>query len=342
MCSNRNFASITAHQRNMEYFTTYLLLELLFTHVSVDSIHRSCQQPRHHLPKWSEWVSAQRLQALGPLHYIWFFKSDGSWRPCGDYRRLNLITEPDHYPMPNIIDITNNIGKSRVFSKLHLLKGYFQVPVHPPDVPKTAIVTPFGNYVFHYSTFGLRNSGATFQRMMNSIFGHLPNVVVYIDDMLIFSEDIHQHEQHLRQVLSLLQQNGLIVRQDKCVFAAPVVEFLGHEISGDGIRPLSSKVKAIQDYPTPTTIKELQTFLGMVNYYHRFLPMAASKMASLYNVLAKKNLKAYYGILNNIQPLSKQNRPWLMQRLCATPCLAPHSYLLPMPVTLLSGRSWRC
>ena len=101
--------------------------------------------------------------------------------------------------------------------------------------------------------------------------------------MLIFSEDIHQHEQHLRQVLSLLQQNGLIVRQDKCVFAAPVVEFLGHEISGDGIRPLSSKVKAIQDYPTLTTIKELQTFLGMVNYYHRFLPMAASKMASLYN-----------------------------------------------------------
>ena len=121
-----------------------------------------------------------------PLHMV--SKSDGSWRPCGDYRRLNLITEPDHYPMPNIIDITNNIGKSCVFSKLDLLKGYFQVPVHPPDVPKTAIVTPFGNYVFLYSTFGLRNSGATFQRMMNSIFGHLPNVVVYIDDMLIFSE----------------------------------------------------------------------------------------------------------------------------------------------------------
>ena len=84
-----------------------------------------------------------------PLHMV--SKSDGSWRPCGDYRRLNLITEPDHYPMPNIIDITNNIGKSRVFSKLDLLKGYFQVPVHPPDVPETAIVTPFGNYVFHYS-----------------------------------------------------------------------------------------------------------------------------------------------------------------------------------------------
>ena len=151
-----------------------------------------------------------------PLHMV--YKSDVSWRPGGDYRRLNLITEHDHYPMPNIIDITNNIGKSRVFNKLDLQKGYFQVPDDPPDVSKTPIVTPFGNHVFHYSTFGLRNSGATFQRMKNSLFRHLPNVVVYIDDMHIFSEDIlvHQREQHLRQVLSLLQQNGLIVRQDKC------------------------------------------------------------------------------------------------------------------------------
>ena len=100
-----------------------------------------------------------------PLHMV--HKSDGNWRPCGDYRRLNLITEPDHYPMPNIADFTNSIGTARVFSKLDLLKGYFQVPVYPADVPKTAIITPFGSYVFHYSTFGLRNSGATFQRMMD-------------------------------------------------------------------------------------------------------------------------------------------------------------------------------
>ena len=89
-----------------------------------------------------------------PLHKV--LKPDGSWRPCGDYRRLNLITEPDHYPMPNIADLTNSIGKSCVFSKLDLLKGYFQVPVHPSDIPKTAIITPFGSYVFHYSTFGLK------------------------------------------------------------------------------------------------------------------------------------------------------------------------------------------
>ncbi len=219
-----------------------------------------------------------------PLHMV--PKSDGSWRPCGDYRRLNLISEPDHYPMPNIADLTNTIGKARVFSKLDLLKGYFQVPVNPADVPKTAIVTPFGSYVFHYSTFGLRNSGATFQRMMDSIFGQLPHVLVYIDDVLVFSDTIAEHEQHLREALSLLRKNGLIVRSDKCVFGAPTVEFLGHQISSDGIRPLPSKVKVIQEYPVPTTVKELQAFLGMVNYYHRFIPMAASHMAPLYTVLS--------------------------------------------------------
>ena len=221
-----------------------------------------------------------------PLHMV--PKPDGSWRPCGDYRRLNLITEPDHYPMPNIADLTNSIGKSCVFSKLDLLKGYFQVPVHPSDVPKTAIITPFGSYVFHYSTFGLKNSGATFQRMMDSIFGQLPNVIVYMDDLLVFSNSVTDHEQHLRSVLSLLRNNGLIVRPDKCVFAASAVDFLGHRIDPSGIRPLPSKVKAIEDYPVPTTVKELQAFLGMVNYYHRFIPNAAAHMSPLYAVLSKK------------------------------------------------------
>ena len=121
-----------------------------------------------------------------PIHMI--PKKDGTWRPCGDYRRLNLITEPDHYAMPNISDLTSSISTSRVISKLDLLKGYFQVPVNPDDVPKTAITTPFGTYVFHYATFGLRNSGATFQRMMDHIFGHLPYSKVYIDAILVASE----------------------------------------------------------------------------------------------------------------------------------------------------------
>ena len=108
--------------------------------------------------------------SAAPLHMT--PKTDGTWRPCGDYRCLNNVTEADKYPMPNIQDITNALGKAAVFSKFYLLKGYFQVHVTPSDVPKTAIMTPFGSFVFHYSTFGLKNSGATFQRMMDNILGH--------------------------------------------------------------------------------------------------------------------------------------------------------------------------
>jgi len=222
-------------------------------------------------------------------------KADGTWRPCGDYRRLNMITEADHYPMPNIMDLTNNIGTARVFSKLDLLKGYFQVPVHPEDIPKTAITTPFGSYVFHYSTFGLRNSGATFQRMMDVIFGHLPFCAAYVDDILIYSDNHQDHVAHLGQVLHLLQENGLVVRPDKCVFGSPSVEFLGYNIDAEGIRPVSDKVEAIKRFPTPRTIKATQEFLGMMNYYHRFVPNAAAILTPLYDVISSKSRTLRWG-----------------------------------------------
>ena len=221
-----------------------------------------------------------------PLHMT--PKKDGTWRPCGDYRRLNIITEPDHYAMPNISDLTSSIGTARIFSKLDLLKGYFQVPVNPDDVPKTAITTPFGTYVFHYSTFGLRNSGATFQRMMDQILGHLPFCRVYIDDILIASENHREHREHLRSVLEVLRNNGLVTRRDKCIFGASTIEFLGHDISGDGIRPLPSKVDAVSRFPRPTTVKQLQEFLGMINYYHRFIPNAAEILLPLYHLSSAK------------------------------------------------------
>ena len=221
-----------------------------------------------------------------PLHMT--PKKDGTWRPCGDYRRLNIITEPDHYAMPNISDLTSSIGTARIFSKLDLLKGYFQVPVNPDDVPKTAITTPFGTYVFHYSTFGLRNSGATFQRMMDQLLGHLPFCRVYIDDILISSESHREHREHLRSVLEVLHSNGLVTRRDKCIFGASTIEFLGHDISGDGIRPLSSKVEAVNRFPRPTTVKQLQEFLGMINYYHRFIPNAAEILLPLYHLSSSK------------------------------------------------------
>ena len=188
-------------------------------------------------------------------------------------------------------DITNALGKAAVFSKLDLLKGYFQVPVTPSDVPKTAITTPFCSFVFHYSTFGLKNSGATFQRMMDNILGHLSFIVLYIDDILIFSENEHDHQEHMQTVLCVLQENELLARQDKCVFGASSVEFLGHVISAEGIQPTQNKVKAITNYPTPTTIKDSKAFLGLVNFYGRFIPMTSHIMAPLTQVQAVKPRK---------------------------------------------------
>ena len=122
--------------------------------------------------------------------------------------------------MLNIQNITDSLGKATVFSELDLLKRYFQVPVIPSDVQKTAITTLFGSFVFHYSTFGLKNSGATFQRMMAHILGHLPFVVVYIDDILVFTDNEQDHQAHLQTVVSVLQENEFVAHQDKCFFGA--------------------------------------------------------------------------------------------------------------------------
>ena len=228
-----------------------------------------------------------------PLHIVQ--KKDGSLRPCGDYRRLNMMTEPDHYPTPNISDVTSYLHGATLFSKLDLLKGYFQVPMNKEDIPKTAITTPFGTFTFNYSCFGLRNAGATFQRLMDGILGDLPFCVCYVDDILVFSSSEEEHIQHLQVVLHRLQQNGLVLRYDKCTFGAREVDFLGHHLNAKGVSPLPSKVAAVSRFPKPSTVKGLQEFLGMVNYYHRFIPHLAATLAPLYEVLKGKPKKLQWG-----------------------------------------------
>ena len=149
-----------------------------------------------------------------PLHIV--EKSDGTLRPCGDYRRLNNVTEPDHYPLPNISDITSYLNGASIFSKLDMTKGYYQVPMNKEDIPKTAVTTPFGTYTFNYSCFGLKNAGATFQRLMDNILGDLPFCVCYVDDVLIFSKTHSEHLKHLRMVLERLKNNSMLVKPNKC------------------------------------------------------------------------------------------------------------------------------
>ena len=214
-----------------------------------------------------------------PLHMV--RKEDGSWRPCGDFRRLNLQTRPDLYTCPNIGDLTARLAGCKVFSKLDLRKGYHQVPVKKEDIPKTAIITPFGLFEFIRMPFGLRNAGQTFQRMMDSVLAELSFCFCYLDDVLVASPDHSSHQQHLNTVLQRLQQHGLVLNAEKCQLGVSELDYLGHHVSATGIRPIVSRVEVIEKFPKPRTVRQMQTFLGMINFYRRFLPGAARVLKPL-------------------------------------------------------------
>ena len=218
-----------------------------------------------------------------PLHMV--RKADGTWRPCGDFRRLNLQTEEDRYTCPNMADLTSRLEGCNIFSKLDLRKGYHQVPVEASSVPKTAIITPFGLFEYLRMPFGLRNAGQTFQRMMDQVLQGLDYCFCYLDDVLVASATPEEHVQHLEQTLQRLEQHGLVLNGEKCVLGVAEVEYLGHVVSARGIRPMPDRVQAIQKYPRPGTVQHLQSFLGMANFYRRFIPAAAQVLKPLTDAL---------------------------------------------------------
>jgi cleavage and polyadenylation specificity factor subunit 1 len=219
----------------------------------------------------SQWAS--------PLHIVQ--KKDGSIRPCGDYRLLNNVTLHDSYPLPLIADILHRLDGSTIFSTIDLHKAYHQIPVANEDIPKTAITTPFGLFEYLFMPFGLRNAAQTFQRHIDTVLSGLHFATAYIDDILIASANEREHLDHLKTLFQRLHNNNLLVNWEKCTIASSRVKFLGHLISDQGHTPLPERVQVIKSIPLPTTVTELRSFLGTVNFCHRYIPHCSTLTSQL-------------------------------------------------------------
>ena len=219
-------------------------------------------------------------------------KKDKTWRMCVDYRDLNAQTEKDAFPLPRIDQVWPALAKAKCFASLDLLMGYHQVGMEPRDRYKTAFLTHRGLYVYNVMPFGLCNAPATFQRLMEKVLGPLINhgVLVYLDDVLLYAEDANELIDLLRKVLKLLNAAGLKCKASKCSLFAETIQYLGHVVSSQGIRPETVKLDKILQWPRPETGVGLAGFLGFCNYYRDLVPAFANASDSLYKASKAKTI----------------------------------------------------
>ena len=219
-------------------------------------------------------------------------KKDGSMRMCIDYRELNKVTVKNKYPLPRIDDLFDQLQGAKVFSKIDLRSGYHQLRIREEDISKTAFRTRYGHYEFLVMPFGLTNAPAAFMDLMNRVFKDYLDkfVVVFIDDILIYSKTVEEHEEHLRLALQTLKDKQLYAKFKKCEFWLDKVVFLGHVISKDGILVDPAKVEAVSKWTQPKNATEVRSFLGLAGYYRRFIE-GFSKIAAPLTMLTRKNKK---------------------------------------------------
>lgn len=216
-------------------------------------------------------------------------KKDGSLRMCVDYRQLNSKTRRDAFPLPRIEESLDALTGARWFSTLDLASGYNQVPVTEADRPKTAFCTPFGLFEWNRMPFGLCNAPSTFQRLMQRLFGdqQCQSLLLYLDDIVVFSSTVEQHLERLEVVLGRLQEQGLKAKLNKCAFFQREVRYLGHVVSDQGVSTDPSKVEVVANWQPPATISDLRSFLGFASYYRRFVEGFAKLAAPLHKLVAE-------------------------------------------------------
>ena len=210
-------------------------------------------------------------------------KKDGSWRFCADFRKLNNLTIKDVYPLPRIDDALSRLNGAQFFSIMDMQSGFWQLEVHPDSIEKTAFVTPDGLWQFKKMPFGLCNSPASFQRMMDIVLSGIKwsACLIYLDDVIVFGRNLQEHRQRLDTVLGAIKGAGLRLKTNKCSFGETSLKMLGHIVDKDGINPDPAKIQAVEEFPRPMKVKDIQGFIGLCSYYRKFIPEFAEKARPL-------------------------------------------------------------